>query len=85
MNQGVTKRCRLSDQKRPRIWAQMRGGDCGVAANEYSFAQGAQINCGDLIAYLNYEMHVWISPHSTQKKQFKDSWKYCAGTVHMQV
>ncbi len=45
--QGVTKRCRLSwltiDQYRPRIWAQMRGGGCGVSGKEYSCTHGAQI------------------------------------------
>jgi hypothetical protein len=28
------------------------GGDCEVSANEYSCAQGAQINFGDLTPYL---------------------------------
>ncbi len=58
--QAVTKRCRLS-------WLTNRalvyepecggGGDGGVSAsaNEYSCAQGAQINFGDLIPYLTYE------------------------------
>jgi hypothetical protein len=33
----------------------MRGeGDCGVSANEYSCAHGAQINVGDLTPYLTY-------------------------------
>jgi hypothetical protein len=27
-------------------------GGCGVSANEYSYAQGAQINFGDLTPYL---------------------------------
>ncbi len=37
-------------------WAQMRrgGGCCGVSANEYSRAHGAQINFGDLTPYLTY-------------------------------
>jgi hypothetical protein len=30
------------------IWAQKGGGDCGVSANENSFAHGAQINFEDL-------------------------------------
>jgi hypothetical protein len=30
------------------------GVSCGVSANEYSCAQGAQINCGDLTPYLTY-------------------------------
>jgi hypothetical protein len=39
----------LSDQFRPRIRVQMRGdGGCGVSANEYSYAQGALTNFGDL-------------------------------------
>jgi hypothetical protein len=44
----------LADQQRSRIWAQMRGeeGSCGVSANEYSCAHGAQINFGDLSSYL---------------------------------
>ncbi len=28
------------------------GVDCGVSANEYSYAHGAQINFGDLTPYL---------------------------------
>jgi len=31
-----------------------KGGGCGVSANEYSCAHGAQINFGDLTPYLNY-------------------------------
>jgi hypothetical protein len=30
------------------------GGGCGVLANEYSCAHGAQINFGDLTPYLTY-------------------------------
>jgi hypothetical protein len=30
------------------------GGCCGVSANEYSCAHGAQINFGDLTPYLTY-------------------------------
>jgi hypothetical protein len=47
----------FADQRRPRIWAQMRGeggGGGGVSANEYSCAHGAQINFGDLTPYLTY-------------------------------
>ncbi len=45
----------LADLKRPRKWAQMRGGGVyGVSANEYSCAHGAQINVGDLTPYLIY-------------------------------
>jgi hypothetical protein len=32
------------------------GGGCGVLANEYSFAHGAQINCEDLTIYLTYAL-----------------------------
>ncbi len=38
----------------------MRGGGCGVSANEYSFAHKAQINFGDLTRYLNYVMYLCI-------------------------
>jgi hypothetical protein len=30
------------------------GGGCGISANEYSCAHGAQINFGDLTSYLTY-------------------------------
>ncbi len=33
------------------------GGGCGVSANEYSCAHGAQINFGDLSPYLTYASH----------------------------
>ena len=36
------------------------GGCCGVSANEYSCAHGSQINFGDLIPYLTYDLY-W--PH----------------------
>ncbi len=42
----------LADLKRPN--AGRGGGSCGVSANEYSCAQGAQINFGDLTPYLTY-------------------------------
>jgi hypothetical protein len=48
MDQGVTKRCRLS-------WPKC-GWVGGVSANEYSCAHRAQINFGDLISYLSYGM-----------------------------
>ncbi len=35
----------------------MRGGGCGVSANEYSCAHGAQINLGDLTPYLKGQCH----------------------------
>ncbi len=31
------------------------GGNCGVAAKEYSCGHGAQINFGDLTPYLSYD------------------------------
>jgi hypothetical protein len=59
--QGVTKKCRLSwlsiDQNSALIYEPKCGGRgllCGVSANEYSYAHGAQINFGDLTPYLNY-------------------------------
>ncbi len=33
------------------------GGGCGVSANEYSCAHGAQINFGDLTPYLTYGLY----------------------------
>ncbi len=44
----------LADQLLLRIWAQMPGGGgcCGVSANEYSCAHGAQINFWDSTPYL---------------------------------
>jgi hypothetical protein len=45
------------------------GGSCGVLANEYSCAHGAQINFGDLIPNLTYVRY-----------QTKSS-KQCCGTV----
>ncbi len=39
----------------------MRGGwvaACGVSANEYSCAHGAQINFGDLTSYLTYDCKI---------------------------
>jgi hypothetical protein len=54
-NQEVTKRCRLSWLTNSAlVYAQMRVKDCGVSANEYSCAHGAQINFGDLTPYLTY-------------------------------
>ncbi len=54
--QGVTKRCRLfwltnsAGVYEPKCGG--KGGRCGVSANEYSSANGAQINFGDLTQYL---------------------------------
>ncbi len=44
----------FADQLRPRIWAQMRGGDCEVSASEYSCQHGAQRNFIDLTVYLTF-------------------------------
>jgi hypothetical protein len=57
LEQGVTKRCRLSwlTKLAPSycIWAQIRGGPgCGVSANEHSCEHRALINFGDLNPYL---------------------------------
>ncbi len=48
----------LADLQRPRIWAQMRkkGGRCGPQPMSIQLCTGgAQINFGDLTAYLTYE------------------------------
>jgi hypothetical protein len=60
--QGVTKRCRLSWLTNSAlVYEPKRGGrggesceSCGVSANEYSCAHGAQINFRDLTPYLTY-------------------------------
>jgi hypothetical protein len=36
------------------------GGSCGVSANEYSCAHGAQINFGDLSPYLTFEYNFFL-------------------------
>jgi hypothetical protein len=50
MHQGVTQRCHLSWLTNSAlVYEPKRGvGGCGVSANEYSCAHGAQINFGDL-------------------------------------
>jgi hypothetical protein len=56
--QGVTKRCRLSWLTNsalvyePKCWE--GGGGCGVSANDYRCAHGAQVNFGDLNPYSTY-------------------------------
>jgi hypothetical protein len=40
-------------------------GVCGVSANEYSCAHGAQINFGDLTPYLTYSLQVGNTAVST--------------------
>ncbi len=47
----------LADQKRPRIWAQMRreGGELWGLSQWVQLYTGAQINFGDLTPYLTYE------------------------------
>jgi hypothetical protein len=57
--QGVKKKCRLSLLTNSALVYEsqcggMGGGGCGVSANEYSCAHGAQINFGDLPPYLTY-------------------------------
>jgi hypothetical protein len=57
----------LADQQRPRLWspnAGEGGESCGVSANEYSCAHGAQINSGDQTPYLSnltYGFDAWGS------------------------
>jgi hypothetical protein len=34
------------------------GGGCGVSANGYNCAHGAQINVGDLTPYLTYALYI---------------------------
>ncbi len=54
---GVTKRCRLSWLTSSALVYEPKGrggGGCGVSANEYRCAHGAQINFGDLTPYLTY-------------------------------
>jgi hypothetical protein len=42
--------------ERPRVWAQMRGGDgLRVWANEYDYSHGVQINFGDLTPF-----NIWL-------------------------
>ncbi len=49
------------------------GGSCGVSANEYSCAHGAQINFGDLTTYLTYACH--------EQKRKPRSPEYPIGTI----
>ncbi len=59
LRQGVKKRCRLSWLTNSALVYEPKcggGGGCGVSANEYSCAHGAQINFGDLTHYLTYEL-----------------------------
>ncbi len=51
--QGVTKRCRLSWLIN--VSPNVGGWVCGVSANEYSCAHGAQINVEALTPYLTYK------------------------------
>ncbi len=53
--QGVTKRCRLSWLTNSALVYEPKcggGGGCGVSANEYSCAHGAQIIFGDLTLHI---------------------------------
>jgi hypothetical protein len=53
-----TKRCRLSWLTNSTLVYEPKCGgkgvNCGASANEYSCAQGAQLNFGDMTAYLIY-------------------------------
>jgi hypothetical protein len=44
------------------------GGRCGISANEYSCAHGAQINFGDLTPYLTYNI---CTPFSCYRNRLK--------------
>jgi hypothetical protein len=48
----------LGWQIAPSYTSPKAGGDCGVSANEYSCANGAQTNFGDLTPYLTYGKNV---------------------------
>jgi hypothetical protein len=51
-----------------------KGGSCGVSANEYSCAHGAQINFEDLTPYLTYEhMYIFTVEWSVSKNS-KQEW-----------
>jgi hypothetical protein len=56
---GDSKRCRLPWLTNSALVyepkCRERGWSCGVSANEYSCAHGAQINFGDLTPYLTYD------------------------------
>jgi hypothetical protein len=60
--QGVTKRCRQSWLTNSALVYEPKfggmGEGCGVSANEYSCANEAQINFGDLTPYLTYGCQV---------------------------
>ncbi len=53
ITQGLTKRCRLSWLTNSALVYKPKCGvgGCGLSANEYSCAHGAQINFGDLTPY----------------------------------
>jgi hypothetical protein len=60
VSQRVTKFCRLSWLTNSALVYEPicvgGGGGCGVSANEYSSADGAQINFRDLTPYLTYDV-----------------------------
>ncbi len=66
--QRVTKTCRLSWLTNSALVYEPKcgGGGCGISANEYSCAHGAQINFGDLTPYLTYVSYeywcIYVSP-----------------------
>jgi hypothetical protein len=67
---GITKRCRLLTNSVLVYEPKCRGGGgvCGVSANEYSCAHGAQKKFGDLTPYLTYApYHPKQQPHILHK------------------
>ncbi len=72
-SQGITKRCRLSWLTNSALvyGPNAGGGEVGLrnlTANEYSCAQGAQINFGDLTPYLTSDGGSWGRDGSLWRK-----------------
>jgi hypothetical protein len=59
------------------------GGGCGVSANEYSCAHGAQINFGDLNTYLTHDLKVMTNEKQGGRKG--DNEKYWSRTTVIDV
>ncbi len=93
-HQVVTKRCCLSWLTisalvyEPKCGSRGVGVGCGVSANEYSCAHGAQINVGDLTPYLTYAKTqiLWpcclvrsVAPSRREASQTLSSAGLCAG------
>ena len=55
--------------KEPQMW----GGGCGVSANEYSCAHGAQTNFGDLTPYLPTLGTFFSFPPKYEQKNFENN------------